>query len=345
MPKSTDKNSLVVYRRILRMDELFSSNRYPTWKDLVADESIAASRTTVFRTIEFMKDQLHAPIIYDNAHGGYCYEEKTFRLPALFTTKQEVFAATLLQNMAAKLKGTPLYNNALSLLDYIQNETVRNPNEREFSNDSSGKENTGLNWSKDRYVFLGASNFSVENETWTSLERAMKANRQIEFDYYWQKGNKKVKILFEPYQVVNSSGRWYVWGFDAKTKSKRFFLLDLISGLRILPHDFKLPADYDVRNSTNGVFGAYVGDKEYNFKAKFSDWSIPYIKRVTWGKDQTITEGKDDSITLSFTGSELLPFLNVILSYGKYAQPLAPKELVNLWKENIQESTKRIEGN
>src|SRR5574344_641828 len=115
MPKSTDKNSLVVYRRILRMDELFSSNRYPTWKDLVADESIAASRTTVFRTIEFMKDQLHAPIIYDNAHGGYCYEEKTFRLPALFTTKQEVFAATLLQNMAAKLKGTPLYNNALSL--------------------------------------------------------------------------------------------------------------------------------------------------------------------------------------------------------------------------------------
>lgn len=38
-------------------------------------------------------------------------------------SEQEVFAASLLQNMAGKLKGTPLYDNALSLLDYIQHET------------------------------------------------------------------------------------------------------------------------------------------------------------------------------------------------------------------------------
>lgn len=41
------------------------------------------------------------------------------------------------------------------------------------------------------------------------------------------------------------------------------------------------------------------------------------------------------SITLTFTGIKLLPFLNIVLSYGKCAQPLAPKKLVDLWEENI----------
>ncbi len=48
------------------------------------------------------------------------------------------------------------------------------------------------------------------------------------------------------------------------------------------------------------------------------------------------------SITLTFTGIKLLPFLNILLSYGKCAQPLAPKKLVDLWEENIQACADKI---
>lgn len=88
--KSNNKNSLVIYRRILRLDELFSAETYPSLQDLLEDEEVGASRTTIFRTIEFMKDQLHAPIVFDKANGGYCYSEKAFRLPSVFTTEQEL---------------------------------------------------------------------------------------------------------------------------------------------------------------------------------------------------------------------------------------------------------------
>ena len=78
MSTSADKNSLVFYRRILWLDELFSAEIYPSLKRLVNDEEVGASRTTIFRTIEFMRDQLHAPIVFDREKGGYCYSEKTF---------------------------------------------------------------------------------------------------------------------------------------------------------------------------------------------------------------------------------------------------------------------------
>jgi predicted DNA-binding transcriptional regulator YafY len=243
MPAATDKNNLIIYRRILRLDELLSPGRYPSLQELIADEELTASRTTIFRTIDFMRNQLHAPVVFDKKHGGYGYSEKTFRLPAFFSSEQELFAAELMQNMAAKLKGTPLYENALSILDYIQNNTVRNPNEREFSNDKNGKENTNLEWARDRYIFLSSENSSVEKETWSTLERTMKSCRQIEFDYHWKKENQLIKIKFNPYQVANSSGRWYLWGYDCAIKDNRLFLLDLISGVKIIPKEFKLPKD------------------------------------------------------------------------------------------------------
>lgn len=335
MSTSADKNSLVFYRRILWLDELFSAEIYPSLKRLVNDEEVGASRTTIFRTIEFMRDQLHAPIVFDREKGGYCYSEKTFRLPSLFTTEQELFALALMQNMASKLDGTPLYESANSILNFIRKNTLRNPKEWEFSHDKNPRENAKTDWIESRYVFLNGEAFTVQTETWQVVGRAMKVNRQIEFEYNWQKGKRWVKICFEPWQVVNSRGRWYLWGFDVGTRQRRLFLLDLIREVRIVAKEFALPKDFDFRKHTKGMFGAFIGEKEYHFKARFSGWAVPYIKRGIWGESQRIEKSGDDAVILSFVGTELLPFLNMILSYGKNAVPLEPKELVDLWRENI----------
>lgn len=335
MSTSADKNSLVIYRRILRLDELFSAERCPSIQELINDEEVGASRTTIFRTIEFMCDQLHAPVVFDKEKGGYCYSEKTFRLPSLFTTEQELFAIMLMRNMASKLNGTPLYESANSILNFIRNNTLRNPNEREFSNDKNPHEEAKTDWIEDRYVFLNEGAFNVENETWRIVGQAMKVNRQIEFEYNWQKGKRWVKIDFNPWQVVNSRGRWYLWGFDIGTKQRRLFLLDLIRGVRIVSKSFTMPKDFDFRKHTKGMFGAFIGEKECLFKAKFSGWTVPYIRRSIWGEKQKIEKTGDDAVILSFIGTELLPFLHMILSYGKNAVPLEPKELVDLWRENV----------
>lgn len=335
MSTSSDKNSLVIYRRILRLDELFSSERYPSLQELINDEEVGASRTTIFRTIEFMREQLHAPVVFDKEKGGYCYSEKAFRLPSLFMTEQELFAITLMKNMASKLNGTPLYESANSILNFIQNNTLRNPNELEFSHDKNPHEDVKTDWIESRYVFLNGGAFTVESEAWRIIGRAMKVNRQIEFEYNWKKGGRWVKISFNPWQVVNSQGRWYLWGFDIGIKQRRLFLLDLIRGVRIVSKNFTMPKDFDFRKHTKGMFGAFVGEKQYHFKAKFSDWAVPYIKRGIWGEEQKIEKSGDDAVVLSFVGTELLPFLNMILSYGKNAVPLEPKELVDLWRENI----------
>ena len=152
----TDKNSLVIYRRILRFDELLSAGAYPSLQELIDDDD-GGSRTTVFRTLDFMKTFLHAPIVFDRAHGGYCYSKKTFRLPAVWTTEQEQFARVLRQGLSSKLKGTPLYESASRILEYLQNNTIKNPNDWEFSVNPVAHEASELDWVKEHYVFLNGS--------------------------------------------------------------------------------------------------------------------------------------------------------------------------------------------
>lgn len=336
MPKNTnDKNSLVIYRRILRFDELLASQTYPTLQDLIQDED-GGSRTTVFRTLEFMREQLHAPIIFDRTHGGYCYTEKTFRLPALWTTEQEQFALILMQGLSSKLKGTPLYESTEKILNYLHSNTLKNPNDWENSYTMDAHEETGLDWVKDHYVFLNGSNFSVEKNNWFVFEQCMRSKHQVEFDYYYEKNKQWIKVNFNPYQIINSNNRWYLWGYNIDLKENRLYLLDLLRNAKITPYKFCLPKDFDFRKHTAGVFGAYAGKKNYIFKAEFSDWTIPYIKRTVWGNNQKIENIDEKKIKLTFEGSELQPFLSMLLSYGSYAKPIEPLELVTLWKREIE---------
>lgn len=333
-----DKNSLTTYRRIIRFDELFSNNTYPSLEELIEDD--CSSQTTVFRTLEFMRDQFHAPIVFDRNHGGYCYSENTFRLPALWTTEQEQFALALMKGLSEKLKGTPLYESTEKVLNYLQNNTIKNPNDWEFSINTNAHEETALGWINSHYIFLNGGDFSVDKNTWDVFERCMKTKHQANFEYHFEKKDEWVKVRFNPYQIINSNNRWYVWGRNIDLKENRLYLLDLLRNVTPASHEFKLPKDFDFRNHSSGVFGAFAGKTEHTMKAEFSGWAVPYIKRNIWGKNQNIENLAGGKIRLSFVGSELLPFLSMLLSYGSCAKPIEPPELVTMWKAEIKKMCK-----
>jgi hypothetical protein len=46
-----------------------------------------------------MRSMLNAPIVFDHAHNGYYYEEKTWRLSAGCATAEELLALGLAQNL------------------------------------------------------------------------------------------------------------------------------------------------------------------------------------------------------------------------------------------------------
>ena len=85
---------LSALERLYVIDREIASGKYPNTNDLVeclkqaTGECKPVSNTTVGRDIAFMKDRLRAPIEYDTFNRGFCYTEKEFRLPGIFTGAQ-----------------------------------------------------------------------------------------------------------------------------------------------------------------------------------------------------------------------------------------------------------------
>ncbi len=71
-------------------------------------EDLEVSRATVNRDLEFLRDQLHAPIVWDRDSGVYRLEAQNHAGPAymlsgLWLTPQQAYAFLTMQNMVEKI--------------------------------------------------------------------------------------------------------------------------------------------------------------------------------------------------------------------------------------------------
>ena len=69
------------HRRLLFIDRKIKSKSYPNCTSLAAEWEV--SPKTIQRDLDYIQDELDAPIKYDSVRHGYYYTEDNFSLPAI----------------------------------------------------------------------------------------------------------------------------------------------------------------------------------------------------------------------------------------------------------------------
>jgi predicted DNA-binding transcriptional regulator YafY len=92
-------------RRIMVIDQALRANRWPTTERLA--EELEVTDRTVRRDIAYLRNQLRAPIKFDQVRNGYHYAEPSYRLPFLQLTQGELIALYLAERLLRQLEGTP----------------------------------------------------------------------------------------------------------------------------------------------------------------------------------------------------------------------------------------------
>ena len=93
--------------RFMKIDQLLQS-RKSTSLALMMDE-LEVSRATVKRDIEYMRDRMHAPILWDRELRGYRYDRSEsgtpdFSLPGLWFNSSEVHALLTMDHLLTNLQ-------------------------------------------------------------------------------------------------------------------------------------------------------------------------------------------------------------------------------------------------
>jgi predicted DNA-binding transcriptional regulator YafY len=305
--------------RIYFIDRQIASGKYPSTGYLA--KKYETSMSTISRDIEFMRDRLDAPIAYDALHRGYYYTEQTYRLPAGFSTAEEMLALGMAKNLLNMYRDTPIYDSANHLL-----ESITAP--------LSGAKDK--NWYENRIVVPPTPTSIIEPGVWDVLTNGLRDNKVVSFEYRgtWDEGFHQRKV--RPYQLLFDNGVWFLYGYAEERKDIRMFALPRIRNAVISSESFTLPEDYDYGLQNNDSnFGVFAGRERFRFRVAFYDASALWVRERKWAIDQKIEEA-DDGIIISFTSTQYEKVLDWVLSRGAGAMPLEPENLVGDWKTQIK---------
>jgi predicted DNA-binding transcriptional regulator YafY len=311
--------------RIYRIEKEIASGKYPNSDGLA--RMLETSISTISRDIEFMRDQLGAPIEYDALNRGYYFTEKTFRLQASFINAEDLLALCMARSIFSLYKDTPLYDASRQFL-----ESITTPIAVDGNND----------WLENRITVPPIASAKVKPEIWDIIIAGLKGNRIITFDYKgtWDEEYKFRKV--HPYQLLFDSGVWYLYGFAEERKETRIFSLSRIKNARLAKDVFTLPKNFKYADfSGDSYFGVFIGQEKQRFVIEVYEDSISFAQERQWAADQKITE-KGDHINIEFTSTQYAKVLRWVLSCGCNAIPKFPKRLVNDWKKHINEMKKMV---
>jgi len=310
--------------RVYRIDKEIASGRFPNSDDLA--QLCETSISTISRDIEFMRDQLRAPIEYDALNRGYYYTEERFRLPAGFTSAEDLLALSMAKSIFSLYKETPLFEASNNLL-----EGILTPITSEGNSD----------WLDKRILVPQAAAAKVDSIVWDNIISAVKQNHIINFYYLGTWDEEPQFRRVHPYQLIFDSGIWYLYGFSDERKATRLFSLSRISQTRVTKDNFTLPKNFSYTDSTNdSFFGVFIGHEKRTFVIDCYEEAAIFASERKWAVDQKINNNKDGSITNEFSSTQYDKVLKWLLSCGCCAVPRKPKKLVDDWSWHVREMRK-----
>jgi predicted DNA-binding transcriptional regulator YafY len=310
--------------RIYFIDKEIASGKYPNTTTLARDYE--TSIPTISRDIGFMRDMLDAPIEYDYQHKGYYYSEKTFRLPATFTSADEMMALGMAKTLLSLYRNTPIYDAARHLVESIT-APLMDPKHTE--------------WYEERIVVPPVPSVSIAPEIWRTISDALRENRILTFEYRSTWYEEYLSRQVHPWQLLFDNGSWYLYAYSEERSGPRMFSLSRMRKVALMDKNFTLPVDYDFRTRNDGsYFGVYSGEKKQRFRIAFYGDAAMRIQERHWAADQVIKENKD-GIEISFISSQYGKVLELVLANGRDALPLEPAELVEEWRDNARGMMRR----
>ena len=309
--------------RIYRIDAEIASGRYPNSKNLANICEVSVS--TISRDLDFMRDQLYAPIEYDTYNFGYYYTEKVYRLPGGFTGSEDMLALGMAKSILTLYRDTPLFEPANRLLESIIAPIACDGNK---------------DWLENRILVPKIASVKVKPEVWNPIITALKKNRVINFQYIsvWDNDYRSRRV--KPYQLLFDSGMWYLYGYAEERKGTRIFALSRMRDIELTSNHFSLPKSFSYDDwSGDSHFGVFISQEKHHFVLDCYGISAVSASERKWAADQKIIN-IDDGVRFEFTSTQFDKVLRWILANGSSVVPREPKRLVEEWKRKINEMQK-----
>jgi len=309
--------------RLQYIDTSIREKGVVTVKEVV--EKFEVSPRTVKRDLEYFRDRINAPIVYDVYKKGYLYS-----LPFdYFSYRNErmLLFYLFLMKLIESPTHFPFVDKAIP--DLIKRNILAH------------------------YLPL-MSRITYEIDEWEQLDitlfsklfSTLRNDNCIVIKYADVTGKTTTRTI-APEHFIHYEGRWYVIAYDETKKGIRTFLLSRIQKAEVVNKKrTRKINDDELQKFIKSTYGIYKGSGGKLVQVRFYQPVCNIVKKQVWHKEQTMKEGKHEQygayVELQLPVHHPQELLGKVLRYGKYAEIVAPSSIRTMWLEAIKEAYVRF---
>lgn len=199
----------------------------------------------------------------------------------------------------------------------------------------------------EKIVFITPVQDWPDFDVFNKICAAIKSGERMTMRYRNAMGEESRRHI-EPLRLVNYSGRWYLVSFDLQRKMLRTFHLSRILDLQQISGDriHSRFSDEQLDTFIHAGYGIFMGDQVQMVTFRVYGWAINTLATQSWHPNQKrrmVNEGEVEALEVTLPVSNLQEILSALLFFGPNARPLAPSELVTLYRDSVKRMQEQIE--
>jgi predicted DNA-binding transcriptional regulator YafY len=313
-----------VYERFIWFDHKVKSKKYPNTTSL--SKQFEVSIKTAQRDIEFMRDRLNCPLVYDKTRKGYFYESDTFSLPLVYLSSEELssllIARKFLKDISERYIGDEISSVVQKITAILQ------------------KHMADGNMIDDALSFQLIEYSPTPEEVFKTVLEGCLKRRSLTFSYSSPAYNKAILRTVDPYHLLNYMGTWHLIAYCHMRRNIRNFVFNRMKNLTILDQTFTMPSSFNIKEHLQSGFGIYKGKSIRAVTLKFSPLKSRWVAGQIWHKDQKVKLLKDGSFELTFPVANFAEIAMEVLKHGAGVEVIKPKALREIIKKEAKQIAK-----
>ncbi len=209
--------------RFYRIDQLLHTRTCVPLRAMMDD--LGVSRATVKRDLEYMRDRLNAPIVWDRSTGGYRYEQcdeagNRYALPGLWLNGSEIHALLTMEHLLENLTPgllEPHIGPLRARIRTLMGSSARAPEEI-----------------TDRIRVLPLASRRLALRCFEEVATAVLSRKRLWIRHYSRNRDEHTEREVSPQRLVHYRDNWYLDAWCHLRDGIRSFAVDAIRSARLL---------------------------------------------------------------------------------------------------------------
>jgi len=303
--------------RLYRIDQLISERSTVSRRDLL--EALEISPATLKRDLEYLRDRLNAPIVWNRDAGGYQFERgrhagAQYELPGLWFSDKEIHALLTMQHLLANLDPGGI------LAPHVQPLIAR-------LNALLGAAADAADEVRKRVLIVGIGKRSMKLAHFENIGSALLRRKRLAIRYYARGKDEETEREISPQRLVHYRENWYLDAWCHLRKDVRNFAVDSIRKAELVETAAREVPNRTLDTVLGPGYGIFAGDELQWARLRFSAERARWVASEHWHPEQRGAFAADGSYVLEVPYADHRELVMDALKHGTHCEVLGPAGL------------------